>query len=220
MEIVMSREKLSDLFENGIYLGEGYEGVVYRKKDTAYKIYHEDSKKHCLNYSQIIEFSQIPTQRILMPQNPIVSDENRLLGYTLPAIDNYQKETMLKQNTEKFIDELFLLERDSKILRTNNIAIWDLMYQNFVYNGSIYLIDPGSYEKKAFWARDNQRVLNEFIITDLLGTFFIKKGGKRKARKIINDYLKTEGFIGWRLEEEMKDCEDVGTYIKKVLKKK
>lgn len=206
---------------NYMYEDEGNESIIYRYKDKALKIYKAYSRKDRLTKLSVDKLSKIKTKRILMPESIIHNKEGQFLGYTLKYIERYQKSLIQDLNIDKFIEEMKLISDDIEILSDNNIDIDDLIIENTLYDGNIYITDPGSYifnyhSDQSKIRKDNKIKFNEFVIKELM-TYKINLTKKSKQKFINHFYLDSENVIDVICEEKTSK-DTVKTYVKKVVK--
>lgn len=130
-------------------IGEGTEGKVYLSNNNTYKIYYPNTlydgfelkEKH---HSYLLN---IETKQIILPTELIYSKYGRYIGYTAPPIKK-KRNKLIDIETKTFIKNLKILERDIELLATNKVLMADVKYYNFIYNGNMYIIDPGRYKPR------------------------------------------------------------------------
>ena len=169
------------------YLNEGLEAEVYRYKNLALKFYKEKSQKMVIDKELVEYLKTIDTKRYLLPTATITDDSACFLGYATPFKQHYQ--TINNMTFDKFIDEVKFLEEDTLLLSEKGIDIEDLSYDNTIYDGSIYLIDPGSFRlsvKNKSLSRENLDKLNTYIIEELLGNSLSKSLSKKKKSETLS----------------------------------
>ena len=169
------------------YLDEGLEAEVYRYKNLALKFYKEKSQKMVIDKELVEYLKTIDTKRYLLPTATITDDSACFLGYATLFKQHYQ--TINNMAFDKFIDEVKFLEEDTLLLSEKGIDIEDLSYDNTIYDGSIYLIDPGSFRlsvKNKSLSRENLDKLNTYIIEELLGNSLSKSLSKKKKSETLS----------------------------------
>lgn len=122
---------------------KGSEFVVYKYFDTVIKIY---KKNYLLSHQTLEELNtlkKIITQRILLPTGTLWNRQHELIGYEMPFIDG--EKSLEDDSVHNFFKELEILKQDLDILCSNSIILRDINPSNTIYNGHIYLIDPGNY---------------------------------------------------------------------------
>lgn len=122
---------------------KGSECIVYKNNNRVLKIFRKDCKHEHFTIDDIFKLRIVPTKRILFPTNAIVDKHNNLIGYQMQLIEgqkDIQKETM-----QHIFDEMQALQDDLDLLDAHNIALYDITQSNCIYNGRLYLIDPGNY---------------------------------------------------------------------------
>lgn len=206
------------------YLNEGLEAEVYRYKNLALKFYKEKSQKMVIDKELVEYLKTIDTKRYLLPTATITDDSACFLGYATLFKQHYQ--TINNMAFDKFIDEVKFLEEDTLLLSEKGIDIEDLSYDNTIYNGSIYLIDPGSFkismENKSL-PRENLDKLNTYIIEELLGNSLSKSLSKKKKTEMLNsikEMLKSSSYelISDFLKEEASQSKNLKECPKRLIK--
>lgn len=143
MYIVKNGIKTQIFYDSLTLLSEkGSEFTVYYNDDKVYKIFKENYQ---LTHKTIEEFtylSSIKTSRILMPESLIIENES-LIGYSMQYIKNSRD--LCDEVMGYFITELEAIILDIELLSKYNVRMIDINKGNTIYNGSLYLIDPGNY---------------------------------------------------------------------------
>lgn len=206
------------------YLNEGCEAEVYIYKDLALKFYKERSIKTGIDKEMVEYLKLIKTKRYLMPVGCITSYSYKFLGYATEFKQHYQ--TISSMMFDKFIDEVKFLEEDTLLLSEKGVDIENLSYDNTIYNGSIYLIDPGSFkismENKSL-PRENLDKLNTYVIEELLGNSLSKSLSKKKKTEMLNsikEMLKSSSYelISDFLKEEASQSKNLKECPKRLIK--
>lgn len=206
------------------YLDEGLEAEVYRYKNLALKFYKEKSQKMVIDKELVEYLKTIDTKRYLLPTATITDDSACFLGYATLFKQHYQ--TINNMAFDKFIDEVKFLEEDTLLLSEKGIDIEDLSYDNTIYDGSIYLIDPGSFRlsvKNKSLSRENLDKLNTYIIEELLGNSLSKSLSKKKKSETLSfmeEMLKSSSceFISEFLKEKAKKSKNLKDCPKKLIR--
>ena len=199
-----------------MYLNEGMEGTIYKYGDRALKIYEEFPRKSRLEENEALELSKISTNRILLPRELIYDDKDKFVGYSTLYIDSYGLGNISKMSIDSFIDEVNILYRDISILSRNNVDVDDYTLYNTLYNGGIYLVDPGSYQivdndERLF--KDNRYRFNEFLV-ELLLPHSIKLT-KREAR-ILRNHMDLTEALSEIMHYEKFPRDTVRAYVKRI----
>lgn len=115
------------------YMAAGGQGAVFRLKDLAYKIYHENLP--VIPEAKILELAQLKHDNILAPIEPLYDCvTNKAVGFTMPYI-----------NKVEFLCQLFTRNfRDAKGISPNEIA--DLVAQKqktlqYIHNKGVLVVD-------------------------------------------------------------------------------
>lgn len=132
----MNLEKLELLSE------QGSEFTVYNDDNKVYKIFKINYKLEHKSIDELTYLSSIKTSRILMPDSLIIENEE-LVGYSMQYIKN--PSNILDDKMKNFINELIVITNDIELLNDSNVRLIDTNKNNIVYNGKLYLIDPGNY---------------------------------------------------------------------------
>ena len=122
---------------------KGSECIVYRYKNTVIKLFRKDYEFSNFSLDDIDYVKDIKTRRILFPTNAIIDKDNNVVGYQMPyvkGVKDIQKEPM-----HKILKELLIIQFDLLLLEKLNIGLLDINPSNSIYNGKLYLIDPGNY---------------------------------------------------------------------------
>lgn len=138
------------------YVAAGGEGTIYTKGGIAYKIYHDPA--HMLPIGKIQELSAIQDPRIIRPQQIILDDKGRAIGYTTKFVDNaytlcqtFPKDFRSRAGmTQDIIEDLVRKFREGvENVHKAGILIVDLNEMNFLVDQGfkdIYFIDVDSYQ--------------------------------------------------------------------------
>ena len=203
------------------YLGCGIEGKVYRYFDEAVKVYKPDCYKYRLDFNTASRLSLFDTNRFLLPRRIVYSPEDgSFLGYTTKYIAKGPKSDVFRKNVNRFCDELDVLRDDITLLSNDKVLIEDLIIGNTVFNnGSIFLIDPGSYrfingsEDDVLYS--NLWEFRDFIAYDLLGSVAY---GRRRKELIKEIFLGYEMDVCDFMRKTTTGCETVKQYVKRITK--
>lgn len=136
-------EKDIEINKLELFSDNGSECMVYKYGDSALKFFRPNYEFSHFTIDDIFKLSIIPTKRILFPTNAIVNDQNDLIGYQMPLIKG-QKDIQ-KELMKHIFEEMEILQNDMDLLDKNNIALYDINQSNSIYNGNLYLVDPGNY---------------------------------------------------------------------------
>lgn len=190
------------------------EFIVYKYLDSVIKIYKKDYQLSHLSLEELNTLKNILTQRILLPTGTLWNVNRELIGYKMPFIAG--ERSIESDSSLAFFEELEILKQDLDLLCSHSIILRDINLSNTIYNGHIYLIDPGNYlinelekiifrvnitdssivERQNLLRRWNYNKINELI--DML--LFSKKSNidPFKYRQIVQFIMKERdknGFI-------------------------
>ena len=167
---LMVNDNLVDMVDISHVSSSGGEVEVFKYNDLAIKLFKDialKERRH-LKEDEIDFLSSIKTKRILLPTGKVIkmepsiedfsyddiidsrgkylnriSSDLELVGYTEKFIDGNKNIFDIKVDT--LLNELEIISDDLKILNDNLVILSDLHKNNAIYNGSLYLIDPGNY---------------------------------------------------------------------------
>ena len=122
---------------------KGSEFIVYKYLDMVIKLYKKNYKLSHLSLEEIKILKSIATQRILLPRGVLLNQDGELAGYSMPYIDG--ERNILYDSASNLLDELEIIKQDLNLLCNNYIILRDINLANTIYNGQMYLIDPGNY---------------------------------------------------------------------------
>lgn len=142
MKVISSENKKIDIESLNILSKKGSEVVVYNDDNTVYKIFKKDYKLGHKSIEELSYLSSIETSRILMPES-LLFENNELVGYTMEYIKG--NKNILDARMEDIIKELNIILKDIDTLSSLNIRLMDINSENTIFNGKLYLIDPGNY---------------------------------------------------------------------------
>lgn len=201
-----------------MYVNEGAEGEVYRYGKDAIKIYKPTCFRRRLNEEDCKKLGTILTKRILLPEKIVYSDDCKtFIGYSTPFIYKCADVRIMDMKVENFCDELDLIRDDLGVLAANGIEIDDWHTGNILYNGKLYMGDPGGLtfrsEFRPQWSMKNSEfVLNRFLKDEVFPLAGISKGNRENAEKIFEDF----DYMGDQIRDTMKEKETVRQYVKRM----
>ncbi len=215
--------------------GQGSEGLVFKKGDFAYKIYHQEMLNE--NYGNKENFHKyllnIPTKQVILPDKAIFSTTGEYVGYRAPLITGAKRKHfgITKLPKEELIKNLQILEDDFSLLSENYVLAADVSPVNYIYTNdtkTMNIIDPGRYrhhclEDKDSYARQNNKQLDKLIELLLYLDFLEYKpiSTKRKIQELkeLIKRLKNEKNYSYReLFESITDYETIDDYAKSLKK--
>ncbi len=223
MVVNIGRGDIRYIEDNFEFLGDGCEANVYRKDlDTVIKIYKDNNFMRKLDEESIKELKEINTHRILMPMEELYDEFGKLIGYLRKFKQNYNY-TLKNASGYQLLEEFDLLKEDAFNLASSNYTISDLHRDNIIYDGNLYLIDPGSYEKiidEEFNTKIyNIESLNRLIIDDIIGYDLEQFTSKTKARLITDDLHRSSEYIGDVIKEELGNSKTLRKYTRNLAKR-
>ena len=143
------------------YLAQGGEGVVYRKKNLAYKIYHEPTKM--IPEQKIRELQSVQIPNVLAPIDIIYDPKtHKAIGFTMPYLSSSEYlsrlfvKTFKKQNgitPEMVVDMVTMMQKTLQAIHEKGVVVGDYNEMNFLVDDKfkhVYNIDVDSYQTKSY----------------------------------------------------------------------
>lgn len=217
--LYLNNEKICFDLNNMKVIGEGKEGIVYKYNDDCIKLFHNNRNSGDLlsiNEDKFIFFTQLNTQRIILPKKLLYNYNGEIAGYLMKYIESdFKLNNIRNKNIDDIIEYLGDLKKDIDILNDNDVLINDLKNSHLLYNSGFYLIDTSLYSKYQYDNVLNYNVksknissVNQFFIGLLLMQKESIKDYSLNNRNIPNVYCKLHNdnfyFIADILEKESK----------------
>lgn len=142
------------------FIAAGGQGSVYGKSGIAYKIYADP--KHMLPVSKIQELSVLKHKYIIKPEDILLDEKSKVIGYTMPLVKNtyalcqlFPKAFRQRENLShtQMFELIKKLQDIVKHCHDNKILIVDLNEMNFLADEkftNIFAIDTDSYQTPSF----------------------------------------------------------------------
>ena len=203
-EINFSEKELLDS-----YINEGTEGITYKYKNSAIKIYSNTYPyKPKLSEEEIFRMSKIPTKRILMPEKPLYDEKMNLAGCSTKYQIEAPKDRISYITMGEFIRELEIIKQDAILLSKFKVMLEDLSIGNLLMTQEgIYLCDPGSYyfdeSKSELDVLDYNFTELNFYFTRVLFDRYMKL--TKKYQNILEKYFEpsTDFFLDKLKQEDI-----------------
>lgn len=218
MNIYIDNEKLNFSRDSFEFIGDGMEGEVYRNDNLALKLYHNIPRKDTIDLETTRAFTYLDTERILLPKKVIYDDNHNMIGYATLYKENYNHALKLIKG-DKFVEEISIIKDDIDLLSHKDILVNDLHRDNMIYDGSIYLVDPGSY----YFNIDNTDVynhnnneFNRFLFGELID-YELKQVTSLKKAKAIRDILTSDGFDS--IKSDLGNSKNLRSYVNNLVKR-
>lgn len=122
---------------------KGSEFIVYKYLESVIKLYKKDYQLSHLSLIELNFLKTIITQRILLPTGTVWNSNHELSGYEMPLIRGQR--SLEYDSISTFFEELEILKQDLELLCSNLVILRDINLSNTIYNGHLYLVDPGNY---------------------------------------------------------------------------
>lgn len=169
---------------------KGSEFMVYKYLDSVIKIYKNDYQLSHLSLKELNLLKNISTQRILFPTATLWDINCELIGYKMPFITGARN--LEHDSLDAFFEELEFLKQDLDLLCSNFIILRDINLSNTIYNGHIYLIDPGNYLIDELDKIILHMNIADFSIGEKLNRIIMKEDWDYSQIKILIDSLLPE----------------------------
>lgn len=223
MVVDTQRGKINIIEQKFEHLGDGCEADVYRYNiNTALKIYKENDFERKLDEKTTLELMRINTKRILLPTEIIYDDQGNMIGYKKDFKENYNHALNRIQGS-KLSEEFSMLKEDALLLASYGFIISDLHRDNMIYDGSLYLTDPGSYEKIEDKTINptiyNIESLNGLIVDDIIGYDLRDFLSMRRANVITTDLRKYKEYLGDVIKEDLEKSKTLRAYTKSLARR-
>lgn len=201
-----------------MYIDEGNESEIYRYGKDVLKIYKRFCHKDRLDEETTIQLSDISTERMLLPEKIIRDEDGNFIGYSMPFIYTYPVVGVLKRPVVELLDEMDVIKEDIRILSDNYVDIEDLHIRNVLYNGKLFIGDPGSYlvkrhKKSGQIYNDNMYTFGLFVRDELFKLLKLTVGERQSLNQKF-DY--TWDINGQMRDEVINDKETVRQFIKRM----
>ncbi len=157
--IVFFRTKETKLTDKN-YLGEGGEGVIYRKDNLIYKIYHE--KKDVITPQKLAELSVLKRDNVITPIDLVFNTGSLAVGYAMNYIDNTvplarlfttsfrNRNSVTPEMATKLVEKMI---ETIHYIHQNSIILVDGNEFNYLVDGADlitpFFIDVDSYQTKS-----------------------------------------------------------------------
>lgn len=203
-----------------MYIDEGSEGYVYRCGKDAFKIYKTSCDWRRLNEDECIKLSSISTKRVLLPEKPIYGEDGKMfVGYSTSFIYKVPQIEILKMKIPDFVNELDIIKDDLRTLADNGVMINDWHSSNILYNGKLFIGDPGQYVFKenitgAKIFRENIYTLNSFVKDSIFIMAHLSANQLLTMKDVFYDYE----YIGDQIRDSMKKKETVRQFVKRIVR--
>lgn len=219
MVVVINGEKISldSSYLKNNKIGFGSEGVVYKFGDYALKLYYDNPRKNILDTDTINYLSTIETDRILLPIDGAFSEQGDLLGYLTQYHNTNKLKGIKNMDISTFIDEVEKIENDALYLEESRVDIDDLHRENIVFDGSINLVDPGSYMISDNFYINNSEKVEEFVLEEIIYPIAISMFNSKKANNLLNDISNnTNQSISQFVKDTSSSFDTVKSYVKRM----
>ena len=153
----------------------GGEGTVYLLKDTAFKIYHEQSKM--IPLGKFKELNAIQADNVIKPEELIYDERKNVIGYTMKAIYNTVSLSRIVttdyQNSHnishKDLIKIILNIKDTIAnIHKDKCLVVDINDSNILVDHklNVYFIDVDSYKTQNYPATALQDYAKDFTVKD------------------------------------------------------
>jgi hypothetical protein len=162
MEVIVKGPKSSKKVRLGKsqFVNSGGEGSIYASHGVAFKIYQ--NSKAVIPYSKIKELSLIQNHNVIKPENIVLSNKNKPVGYTMRHIPSsyslcqiFPKAFRDRNNleTDSVLSLIQKMQNTISDIHKEKILLVDLNEMNFLVDKKfkdIYFIDVDSYQTPGY----------------------------------------------------------------------
>ena len=188
-EICDDENNLIDINQLEFLSNIGQEYRVFKYDKDVIKIFKKDYKLEHTSKKIIEYLKKIETKRILMPTGFIKDKDNNLIGYKMKYVSGNR--FLNEDYVEDFFMELTIIKDDIEMLSNNGVRLLDINKNNTIYNGGVYMIDPGNYKIDKNMANENIKEWNYNKINILLDQLlFSQKYNPYMFRQIVQFLMK------------------------------
>ena len=203
-----------------MYIDEGSEGYVYKCGKDAFKIYKTVCGWRRLNEEECKRLGSISTKRVLLPEKLIYEEDAKtFIGYSTQFIYKVPQIEILQMKIPDFVNELDVIKGDLRTLAYNGVIVNDWHSDNILYNGKMFIGDPGQYEFKnnvvgSKLFRDNIFSLNRFVKDSV----FMLAHLSTKQRRTMEDVFDDFDYVGEQIRDSMEQKETVRQFVKRIVR--
>ena len=167
----------------------GQECRVFKYNNDVIKIFKKDYKLEHISKKTIEYLKGIETKRILMPTGFIKDQDNNLIGYKMKYVSGNR--IIGEDYVADFFRELTIIKGDIETLSDKGVRLLDINKSNTIYNGGLYMVDPGNYEIDMNISNENIKTWNYNKINTLLDELlFSSKYNPYMFRQIVQFFIK------------------------------
>lgn len=207
-------------------IGSGLQGKVYKYKGRALKIPYSHKNIFDKNFDiSILDckyLKNINTKRILLPKDYLIDKKGNLCAYTLTLININDKEKLYSISKDKFINELYALKEEIKLLSENCVTINDIKMKNFMYDGMFRFVDCGRYSisyqniGNLKTIKNIENINNNHLQNFVINILILRNMNLNKSKDIKAEIQKFGCvFIGEYIEKTMDKHETLLEYTKR-----
>ena len=145
-------------------LGKGYESIVYLVQGKAFKLYRSYMlDKHNLGEKECWYLREIPTRRVLLPDQPIYDEKGKYYGYTAKALWKGEKEEPkdLEKQNDLFIRTNLLFLLSSHIFSKKDEFGKEEFTNSFSHNKESFVYELMEEMKDCYTIQDYQKKILE-----------------------------------------------------------
>lgn len=222
-------------------LGDGQEGIVYSYNGNALKLYHNGpyayrKQKKKLDLEGCHYLQNIITHCFTFPKEAVLDKHRHLRGYISNLVEN--EKDIYQCKCSLFLQECACLKEDILTLTESFVEIDDICLQNFIFNGKMNFVDPGSFFVHFNLLKNNEYPVNlEAINMERINSFIRREIIQTKCSSLLPrdkeysyffekfredfcSHLDESVFIGESLEKMMHPNDTVDEFITSYVKKK
>lgn len=177
------------------YIGEGSEGVCYKKGNVVFKLFH-DFYEFSTDPIELLKFKNVKIDTYYFYKGKIIIN-NEFKGFTMNyALGSCIDKSISKESFTNLIKAASKFQLDTKLLCDLNIQANDLFFVNILYdkiNKKFNIVDCGDYK---YCDTDSKILYTDTIqrLSDNLTRCLFENGAMTyiKKSKILNELMKIE----------------------------
>ena len=203
-------------------IDSGTTGNVYRYKNSALKMF-KPGRDNPLDEETARYLTGISTSRILLPRN-LLFYNNAFRGYTYKLVSKKGVgKRMIMLPKDELLSNISILERDVEVLSAKSVLLDGIEPDNSIFNGYLYLVDPGKYTILDLIQTEDLEKLNKYQLHLLLTSIIsleLRKNNidayyERKFKEIMDskDELEDTSYF---IQDVIDGNDSIKQFIKKM----
>ena len=209
MEYKLDGKKISIPGKGMIRIGKGLTGDVYKYKNKALKIFH-DEENPPMDMDTAKFFTGIHTERIFLPEELLVGckpSKEILRGYTFARVPKIGlSRRIINLPKEELEEVIYPVEEDVRELSKRQVLLNGIEPGNCIFNGDLYISDPALYRKLNTSSIKELEAVNMLQVHMLLSSLILSEVRKLNLGPSVEKRLK-------ELLESREDDETISEFL-------